>query len=374
MHTMDTIDVLADAPRPSRPQVLRLIGLAISSHQVDLTGLTVLTGAGVGSRGITPVLAALAGAEVYAVARDTVDGGRVDAQREVLQLARAALVESRVHVIASRLQAPLSGIDIVTNLPGVRPIDETILRSLTGTAAVTLMCGASGWRSSDVDVVGCRRLGIPVAGVDEGAVNLHRFTPAAAMWGLLVLGVHVIEATVLVAGGGLACASTVCGLARAGARVLAAMPESAGMIALYGAEKAGDRLAEASVLARLPEADALVLCAECPDTRFLGPGLGIDADGLAAMAPHMAVVNLSGELDRLALAGAGLRFWSAGGGGTPYDLLPQPLIALHAAGLKVGEVLTRARRCGSSAPAAEELAAAQAHAQPLPKDLSALRR
>jgi hypothetical protein len=371
---MQTTDLFADRSRPSGPQVLRLIGRAISQHRLDLTGLSVLTEAGVGSRSITPVIAALAGAEVYAVTRDTQDGARLDAERETLGLAGDALVRDRVHLVSSRLQAPLSGIDIVTNLPGVRPIDETILRSVTETAAVTLMCGVAGWQSRDVDVAACRRLRIAVAGLDEDALRLHRYVPTAALWGLLALGVELVEATVVVAGGGPAYASAAKGLARAGARVLVAAPGSAGRIALYDAEKAGDRLADAAVHARLPEADALVLCADRPDVRLIGPGSGLDAGELAARAPHIAVVNLSGELDRRALAAAGLRFWPAAGAGSPQDLLPQPLIDLHTAGLRVGEVLARARRRGSSSPAAEQLAAAEAYAELLPKDLSALRR
>ncbi|HMK91703.1 MAG TPA: hypothetical protein VK576_01780, partial [Thermoleophilia bacterium] len=58
----------------------------------------------------------------------------------------------------------------------------------------------------------------------------------------------------------------------------------------------------------------------------------------------------------------------------PLELLPAPLIELHTAGLKVGEVMARARRRGSSSLAAEQLAAAEAHAELLPQDLAALSR
>ena len=117
-----------------------------------------------------------------------------------------------------------------------------------------------------------------------------------------------------------------------------------------------------------------MLCPAQPDARTVGPGGWIDAATLAAAAPHLAVVGLAGELDRRGLAGAGLRSWPGAGGVAPHDLLPQPLIELHAAGLKVGEVMTRARRRGSSPLAAEQLAAAEAHAEQLPKDLGAPRR
>ena len=85
-------------------------------------------------------------------------------------------------------------------------------------------------------------------------------------------------------------------------------------------------------------------------------------------------MSLAGELDRRGLAGAGLRVLAGDGDAAARDLPPQPLIDLHTAGLKVGEVLTRARRRGSSPLAAEQLAAAEAHAEQLPKDLGAPRR
>src|SRR5665647_3326464 len=131
--------------------VLRLIRRAVERHRLDLHGLRVLTEAGVGYRRVTPALAALAGAaEVYAVARD------------------------RVHVLPTRLQAPLAGVDIVTDLPGVRPIDEAIVRNVADTAAVTLMRGVAHWRTADVDVATCRRGAIAVADVDEDGIDLFR--------------------------------------------------------------------------------------------------------------------------------------------------------------------------------------------------------
>ena len=81
------------------------------------------------------------------------------------------------------------------------------------------------------------------------------------------------------------------------------------------------------------------------------------------------MVGLDAESDLRALGGAGLRCRPAGGPDGVFDLLPQAVVALHAAGLKVGEVMTRARRRGSSPLAAEQLAAAEAHAELLPKDL-----
>ena len=86
------------------------------------------------------------------------------------------------------------------------------------------------------------------------------------------------------------------------------------------------------------------------------------------------MVGLDAESDLRALGAAGLRCRPAGGPGGVFDLLPQAVIAQHAAGLKVAEVMARARQRGSSPPVAEQLAAAEAHAELLPKDISVTRR
>lgn len=355
--------------------VLRLIRRSIERHRLDLHGLRVLTEAGVGYRRVTPTIAAMAGAvEVYAVARDSVQASRKAAEQQTAYLARLAGIQDRVHVLPTRLQAPLAEVDIVTDLPGVRPIDEAIVRNVADTAAVTLMRGVAHWRTADVDVATCRRGAIAVAGVDEDGIDLFRYLAMEAVWGLLELGVEVVGTTVLVAGDGPAYAKVARGLAQAGTRVLVAAPEGAGRVSLYGGEKVGEGLGDAAARGRLAEADALVLCPAQPDARTVGPGGWVDAATLAAAAPHLAVVGLAGELDRHGLAGAGLRCWPGAGGAAPHDLLPQPLIELHTAGLKVGEVMTRARRRGSSPLAAEQLAAAEALAEQLPKDLGAPRR
>ena len=117
-----------------------------------------------------------------------------------------------------------------------------------------------------------------------------------------------------------------------------------------------------------------MLCPADTDARTVGPGAPVDAARLAAAAPHLAVVGLAAESDLRALGGAGLRCRHAGGPDGVFDLLPQAVVAQHAAGLKVAEVMTRARRRGSSPLAAEQLAAEEAHAELLPKDLSAARR
>lgn len=356
-------------------QITRLIRREIERTRLDLKGLRVLTEASVGYRRVTPVIAALAGAdEVYAVGRDSAAFSRKDAEEQTGYLADLARVGARVRLLSTRLQAPLDTVDIVTDLPGVRPVDESIIRNIAESAAVSLMRGTTHWRPGDVDVATCRRRGIAVAGLDEEAVGLHRFAPLAVIAALLDLGVEIAGSRIVVAGDAPSLPYVVQALARLHGRVLVAAPETAGRVGLYGGEKSGETLADPAVAGRLPEADALVLCPAADAARAFGPGSPVDAASLAKAAPHLAVVGLDAENDLRPLASAGLRCRPAGGDGGVFDLLPQAVVAQHVAGLKVAEVMTRAQRRGSSPLAAEQLAAVEAHADLLPKDLSAVRR
>ncbi len=355
-------------------QVLRLARRAVERHRLDLRGLRVLTEAATGYRRVTPVIAALAGAdEVYAVGRDSAQAARRDAEAQTAYLAELAGVQDRVRLFTTRLQAPLAAVDLVTDLPGVRPVDEAILRNVSSTAAVSLMRGAARWHPADVDVAACRRLGIAVAGVDEDAIGLYRYLPMAVVRGLLEAGVELVGASVTVAGEGPGYPYVVRALAQLGAHVYVAAPESAGRIGLYGGEKSGDQLGEDAVLGRLAECDGLVLCPASGDERWVGPGAAVDAARLAEAAPHLAVVTVDAQADGRSIAAAGLRCAPAGGPDAPFELLPQPLVELAAAGLKVAEVMARARQRGSSPLAAEQLAAAEVHADQLPKDLGRAR-
>ena len=280
-----------------------------------------------------------------------------------------------MRIVSNRLQAGLGDVDIVTDLPGVRPVDEAVLRNIGEGAAVTLMKGVAHWRAADVDAATCRRRGVAVAGRGRGR---HRPVPlpagrgrpgASCSWAWLSPA-----AVVLVAGDGPAYSKVARGLADAGARVLVAAPDGAGRVSLCGAEKVADALPDAIAAGALRTRTPWCCARPTPRRRTVGPRGWIEAAALAAAAPHLAVVSLSGDPDRRGLAGAGLRSWPGAGDPAPLELLPAPLIELHTAGLKVGEVMARARRRGSSSLAAEQVAAAEAHAELLPKDLAATAR
>src|SRR5665647_1377137 len=111
--------------------VLRLIRRSIERHRLDLHGLRVLTEAGVGYRRVTPAIAALAGAaEVYAVARDSLQASRKAAEQQTAYLARLAGIQDRVHGLPTRLQARRQDVHAVLDAGEPGEILRLLLRLL----------------------------------------------------------------------------------------------------------------------------------------------------------------------------------------------------------------------------------------------------
>jgi hypothetical protein len=107
------------------------------------------------------------------------------------------------------------------------------------------------------------------------------------------------------------------------------------------------------------EADAIVVVEHRIGDLLLGPRGWLDPCWLAQINPGVGVAHICGKVDQASLALAGLRhapsrLADAGYMSVTADYVgPRPLIDLHAAGLKVGEMLARCRLRGMSAVESE---------------------
>ena len=119
----------------------------IEKCSLNVKDLIVLTEASTGAYIVSPILAAMAGADVLAVAR-TSRFGTFELVREMtMKIASLAGVSERVHGQA----------DIITNSGHIRPIDAYMVRSMKSTAVIPLMYGAWEFRRSDLVLEACRR-------------------------------------------------------------------------------------------------------------------------------------------------------------------------------------------------------------------------
>ncbi|QDA35809.1 hypothetical protein E4191_16745 (plasmid) [Paracoccus liaowanqingii] len=140
----------------------------IDALDLDLQGMTVLTEAATGAYACTAPIAAMAGARVVSIARNTRSHGTAaNAIRATRHLAAAAGVADRIIFRRELPSEFLSTCDILTNSGHLRPITASIIDQLPKTAVIALMFEAWEFRHRDLDLAACRRRGIRIAAVNE---------------------------------------------------------------------------------------------------------------------------------------------------------------------------------------------------------------
>jgi hypothetical protein len=314
-------------PGFNQTRLLTLMRAAVGRCHLDLSGAVVLTEAATGAYVVTPVLAALAGAQqVLALARPSRHGTVDDVTALTMGLARAAGVHERIRIVTEKSAPEVGQADVVTNSGHVRPIDAAMVSWMKPSAVIPLMYEAWEFRAEDVDLEACRRRGIRVAGTNERhpAVGVFPYLGIMATKLLLDAGIAVYKCKVL-----LCCDNPFepyirQGLLQAGAAV-ESTPE------LAKAASAAD--CDVVLVALLPQAHAVI-----------GPTA---AALIGERWPGAVVAQYWGDIDRAALSKAGVPYWprSTPAPGhmaiLPAAVGPEATVRLQAGGLKVGEVLWR---------------------------------
>lgn len=326
-------------------RVLRQIRRAIERLDLDLSGLTVLTEAATGFYRLTPVLSAAAGAErVIAVARDNAFGSAETAFAQVDDLARAAGLESALSLSSAPAIEHAHQAQLITNLGAVRPIDAAFIERLGAESSVSLMFGAVDARPADLDVDALRAAGVPICGVNEDQIGLFRWTGQRIAWWLTELGIAVVDSRITIWGHGAPADKTAAWLERAGALVT------------------HHQDVEPPADPSLTGLDALILMSR--ETR-IAPDASLSPRQLARRSPGAAVLEYAGEVDRQACRDAAVIVYPltpprAGHvARTIGEIISDPVVELHAAGLRVGELMVRARADGLDAAACEAVACGQ---------------
>jgi hypothetical protein len=312
--------------RPAR--LARLAREAVDTLGLDLRGRTVYTEAATGAYVVTPILAALAGARrVTAITRATPYGSVDEVIAQTKEIAELLGVWEQIAVGTERSPADVAEADVVTNSGHVRPIDAEFVSWMKPGAVVPLMFEA--WEIQcgrfDIDLNALRMKGVQIAGTNERHPAVGVFEHLGPM------------AVVLL---------TECGIAVRGARVAVLcdnpfLPYLVGGLDRAGAEAwAGDSL---GAIADQPAQADVVLVALRP-TGYPTVDAAA-AQQLARRWPDAIVVQYWGDIDRSALAAAGLPYWPPEPprpghmAVLPSAVGPEPIVRLQAGGLRVGQVL-----------------------------------
>jgi hypothetical protein len=308
----------------------RLAGLARAAAErgrIDLRGATVFTEAATGAYTVTPVLAALAGADrVYALTRSTAYGTVEEVAAETTILARAVGLGDRIEIVTEKRPDLIARADVVTNSGHVRPIDRRTVEWMKPGSVVPLMYEAWELRPGEVDLDACRARGVRVAGTNERHSDVDVFSYLGVMVVKLLVdaGVAVYRSRVL-----LVCDNPFTAYI------------SGGLNSLGAAVAVTDALGSET---QLGEFDAVVLATKPRPEIAIGSR---EAELIAVRNPGAVVAQLWGEIDRAALDSAGVSYWPKVGpkpghmSVLPSAVGPEPIIRLQAGGLKVAEVLLR---------------------------------
>jgi hypothetical protein len=289
----------------------------VESCELDLEGATVLTEAATGAYVVTPVIAALGGAEhVHAVTRSTRYGTIHEVMDQTMALADIVGVVDRITIHDCVRPDLFADADVVTNSGHLRPLD----------AAVPLMFESweIGQGRTDLDLDAMRARGIRFAGTNERHPCVDVFGDLGHMAGALLLaaGVSVRKSSVA-----LLCDNP---FREHVVRGLCAM----------GAEVVQLDAADASV----PDVDAVVVAM----TPRGGPVVSDDLlRAVRASNPAVVLAQLWGDLDRDVCAELGIICAPddpppAGHMGVlPSVLGPEPVVRLQTGGLRVAAALRR---------------------------------
>jgi hypothetical protein len=332
-------------------RTVRLMREAIQRCELDLRGSVVLTEAAIGAYAVTPILAAMAGADrVYAVTRKTRYGSVADVMAETQELAKRAGIEERVRIVVEKTPDTLAQADIVTNSGHVRPIDRILVGQLKPTAVVPLMYESWEYRSTDVDIAACRRNGIAVAGTNERhkAVDVFSYLGIMAVKLLLDAGVAVYRSRVL-----LLCDNPFAPFIENGLSATGAVVTHVTCLSHARDEDIYDAIVVALVPTSTPSLEHA------------------DANRIKRSWNGAVVAQFWGDIRRDAFMEHDVPLWPAQPPGPghmgilPSEVGPEPVIRLQSGGLKVGEVMWRARKSGLNPNQAVQVAIQSGYADGL---------
>ncbi len=151
----------------SAVDLAKRIKKSIEKFELDLNGRCVLTEAATGLYSLTSVMAAVSGADVIAIAKNTEYGSIEDIKNTIHSLLQSfPECEGRIKIIESKFEIN-ARLDVVTNSGFVRPIDNHILRHMDDMSVISLMYEPWEFRESDVDLMGAKSIGVKIYGTNE---------------------------------------------------------------------------------------------------------------------------------------------------------------------------------------------------------------
>jgi hypothetical protein len=308
-------------------RLVSLMRQAILRCDLQLNNIKVLTEAATGAYAVTPILAAMAGAEkVFSLAQSSSYGTVEQVIEQIQRLAEIAGIGGKIEFITQKSPELVRQADIITNSGHVRPIDSEMIELMKSTAIIGLMYEAWEFRPEDVDLSACYRRGIKVVGVNERhpAVDVFSFLGIMAVKLLLDSGVAVYKSHILLLCDNPFCSFVEQGLVNSGAQV----------DTVDSLEKAPiNKIYDAILVALQPRSETVLSVT--------------DAISVSKHWPGAVVCQFWGDIERSAFLAQDIPICPSVEpkpghmGILPSAVGPEPIIRLQTGGLKAAEVIFR---------------------------------
>lgn len=331
----------------------------VKELDLRLSGLTVLTEAASGPYVVTPVLAALAGARVFAYSRTTRYGTVEQVFGATRQLAAEAGVE--VNLITEITPEIVASADIITNSGHLRPLDREKLQHAKDGLVIPLMYEAWEWRDADMDAAYIRERGFKLGATNERHpdIDVFNYLGDMAVRQIFDAGTCPYKNKFI-----LLCNNDF------GPYMAKVIARNCEMLAIIDKDENRDKyelsdnirwiggFPEIRIPTEFRDAEAVVFTAYPFDQVWIDKAGPVLVDSLKEQLDDPFVLRYAGDVNTEALKQAGIRYFPEHVHSGHMGILPSavgndPIIRLQAGGLKAAEALVTGQHFYKNLPIVE---------------------
>lgn len=334
-------------------EIKRNISIAhehVRKLNLDLKGLTVVTECASKAYGFTPFMAALAGANVIAVGRDSRYGSFEENKKGIETLCAEAGSQGSITYVEGEINdETLSKGDIYTNSGFLRPFSEAKIAKMKSTAMICLMWETWEVRDGEVDIASCQKYGIPLVGTNENFedANMFCYPGMLALKLLFEMGAEIGNNQIVLLGGGLT------------GRLIHKTFQDLGLsvnwyVSEDHIEEGAQPYSSLKEVLDFPRLD-VVLCADhVSKMNIISEGSYLTFEELYNAHPYSKYGHICGGINVEELKNSDIEFYPPKINSIGYmsyetvELGWEPVILLNCAGLKVGEIVGKNRLNGVS--------------------------
>lgn len=319
----------------------------VKNLQLNLKGKTVLTEAATGAYIVTPVLAALAGAKVYAYSKTTRYGKLEEVFSSTRELADSFKeFPLDIHYIEKLEPEIIAQADIITNSGHLRPLNEAMLTHAKNQLVIPLMYEAWEWREADMDIQYIRKRGFKIGATNERHpdVDVFNYLGDMALKQIFDAGITPYKNKFI-----LLCNNDFGPFI---AKILSRVCERLAVIDKDEHKDQYDQgqidwiggFPDLRIPASYKNAEAIIFTAYPFDQNWIGENTAISLQQLQTQLSDPFILRYTGDLDEKVLQKKGLRFFPQHVHSGHMGILPSaigydPIIRLQSGGLKAGEAL-----------------------------------